>query len=255
MIDILGVEERVAEVIPLALKVMCEFIVNGLHSTHKIPFLLLFLIRAVYASEPEEEIAEIMLTLSEFIQNFDQADLKETEERARFSSRLATFLVALKQKDSESLPIFPAILSFIDVELRKKDINIDLTKLLKRIYIEFDVRKPMLIVESGALDTWWLLAKLTLKHIRKKPQLLVMGKHLDDDEINMNLNNCKLSGRWIILQGLHNQIDNLYRIKFPETDNKFMIFATLPRHVVLPEFVISQVCYSRLPEFVQNCFL
>ena len=30
---------------------------------------------------------------------------------------------------------------------------------------------------------------------------LVMGKHLDDDEINMNLNNCKLSGRWIILQG------------------------------------------------------
>ena len=28
-----------------------------------------------------------------------------------------------------------------------------------------------------------------------------MGKHLDDDEINMNLNNCKLSGRWIILQG------------------------------------------------------
>ena len=191
---------------------MCEFIVNGLHSTHKIPFLLLFLIRAVYANEPEEEIAEILFTLSEFIQNFEQMDLKESEERVRFSSRLATFLVALKQKDSESLPIFPAILSFIDVELRKKDINIDLTKLLKRIYIEFDVRKPMLIVESGALDTWWLLAKLTLKHIRKKPQLLVMGKHLDDDEINMNLNNCKLSGRWIILQGLHNQIDNLYRI-------------------------------------------
>ena len=85
---------------------------------------------------------------------------------------------------------------------------------------------------------------------------LVMGKHLDDDEINMNLNNCKLSGRWIILQGktiklqqerqhsslgLHNQIDNLYRIKFPETSDKFMIFATIPRHVVLPEFVISQV--------------
>ena len=87
-----------------------------------------------------------------------------------------------------------------------------------------------------------------------------MGKHLDDDEINMNLNNCKLSSRWITLQGininlflniinfntvkllgLHNQIDNLYRIKFPETSDKFMIFATIPRHVVLPEFVISQV--------------
>ena len=34
-----------------------------------------------------------------------------------------------------------------------------------------------------------------------KISILVMGKHLDDDEINMNLNNCKLSGRWIILQG------------------------------------------------------
>ena len=83
---------------------------------------------------------------------------------------------------------------------------------------------------------------------------------MDDDEINMNLNNCKLSSRWITLQGininlflniinfntvkllgLHNQIDNLYRIKFPETSDKFMIFATIPRHVVLPEFVISQV--------------
>ena len=232
------------EVIPIALKVICEFIVNGLHSTHKIPFLLLFLIRAVYANESEEEIVEIMFYLYEFVQNFDKMELTEPEERSMFSSRLATFFCALREKHGEKLPIFPAILSFIDVELRKKDISIDLTKLLKRIYIEFDVRKPMLIVESGALDTWWLLAKLTLKHIKKKPQLLVMGKHLDDDEINMNLNNCKLSGRWIILQGLHNQIDNLYRIKFPETDHKFMIFATIPRHVVLPEFVISQVEWS-----------
>ena len=70
---------------------MCEFIVNGLHSTHKIPFLLLFLIRAVYANEPEEEIGEIMFTLSEFIQNFDQMELQESEERSMFSSRLATF--------------------------------------------------------------------------------------------------------------------------------------------------------------------
>ena len=45
--------------------------------------------------------------------------------------------------------------------------------------------------------------------------------------------------------GLHNQIDNLYRIKFPDTSDKFMIFATIPRHVVLPEFVISQVIYSK----------
>jgi len=112
--------------------------------------------------------------------------------------------------------------------------------MLKRVYIELDVGKPLLIVESGSLDTWWLLAKMTLQHVRKRPQLLVMGKHLTDDEINMNLNNCKTSGRWIILQGLHNQLENLYRIKFPETSEKFMICATIPRGVALPEFVLSQ---------------
>ena len=112
--------------------------------------------------------------------------------------------------------------------------------MLRRVYIELDVGKPLLIVESGSLDTWWLLAKMTLQHVRKRPQLLVMGKHLTDDEINMNLNNCKTSGRWIILQGLHNQLENLYRIKFPETSEKFMICATIPRGVALPEFVLSQ---------------
>ena len=68
----------------------------------------------------------------------------------------------------------------------------------------------------------------------------VMGKHLTDDEINMNLNNCKTSGRWIILQGLHNQLENLYRMKFPKTSEKFMICATIPRGVALPEFILSQ---------------
>ena len=67
-----------------------------------------------------------------------------------------------------------------------------------------------------------------------------MGKHLTDDEINMNLNNCKTSGRWIILQGLHNQLENLYRLKFPKTSEKFMICATIPRGVALPEFILSQ---------------
>ena len=46
-----------------------------------------------------------------------------------------------------------------------------------------------------------------------------MGKHLDDDEINMNLNNCKLSGRWIILQGnilspiLKHQLSKTFHLK------------------------------------------
>ena len=60
----LSVPERVVEVIPIALKVICEFIVNGLHSTHKIPFLLLFIIRGVYANEDEDELGEVMYTLS-----------------------------------------------------------------------------------------------------------------------------------------------------------------------------------------------
>ena len=161
--------------IPAALKVICEFIVNGLHSTHKVPFLILFIIRAVYANADEDEMGEIMYTLSEFIHNFDEMDILASEDRSVFSSRLATFFVALKDKFLQKKPIFPAIVSFLEIELSRKEINIDLTKLLKRMYIEFDTRKPMLIVESGALDTWWLLAKLTLKHIRKKPQLLGMS--------------------------------------------------------------------------------
>lgn len=114
----------------------------------------------------------IILLSSEFIHNFDEMDIAASDDRSIFSGRLATFFVALKEKFLEKKPIFPAIMSFLDAELSRKDIKIDLTKLLKRIYIEFDTRKPMLIVESGALDTWWLLAKLTLKHIKKKPQLL-----------------------------------------------------------------------------------
>ena len=136
----LSVVARVKEVVPYALKVICEFIVNGLHSTHKMPFLLLFVIRAVYANENEDEIGEIMYTLSEFIHNFDELDLDVNDDRTLFSSRLSTFFVALKEKFMENNPIFPAIVSFIDIELRKNDISIDLTKLLKRIYIEFDTR-------------------------------------------------------------------------------------------------------------------
>ena len=243
----LSVPERVKKVVPASLSNICEFIVNALHSSHKIPFLLLFVIKAVYANVDDEELGEIMFGMSEFVHDFDSIETVadhlltvEEDSKTIFSARMNAFFHALKSKYQKELPILPAISSFIDSELRKNNINLDITKILKRIYIEFDPRKPLLIVESGALDTWWLLAKLTLKNVKKKPQLLVMGAHLTDDEINMNLNNCKLSGRWIILQGLHNQLENLYRIKFPETSNKFMICATIPRNVVLPEFVLSQ---------------
>ena len=61
---------------------------------------------------------------------------------------------------------------------------------------------------------------------------LVMGKHLDDDEINMNLNNCKLSGRWIILQGktmnmllmyilCNNRNGNIF-FRSPQSDRQFV---------------------------------
>ena len=88
------------------------------------------------------------------------------------------------------------------------------------------------LFSSFLITFCWLFA---MQHFAQ-----VMGKHLTDDEINMNLNNCKTSGRWIILQGLHNQLENLYRLKFPKTSEKFMICATIPRGVALPEFILSQ---------------
>ena len=84
----------------------------------------------------------IILLSSEFIHNFDEMDIAASDDRSIFSGRLATFFVALKEKFLEKKPIFPAIMSFLDAELSRKDIKIDLTKLLKRIYIEFDTRNP-----------------------------------------------------------------------------------------------------------------
>ena len=241
----LGVPARVARVTPIALARICDFIVHGLHPSHKISFILLFVIRAVYANIDDEELGEVMFSLSEFVHEFEDYETEEDpdwDENSRdlFSVRLACFLKGLKIKHDNKQPILNAIIIFMEAEFRRNQIELDITQMLKRVYIELDTGMPMLIVESGSLDTWWLLAKLTLKNVKKKPQLLVMGKHLTVEQINMNLNNCKTSGRWIILQGLHNQLENLYRIKFPETSDKFMICATIPRHVVMPEFVLSQ---------------
>ena len=153
---------------------ICNFIVHGLHSSHKIAFLLLFVIRAVYANIDDEELGEVMFSLSEFVHEFDDFDTEDDpdwDENSRdlFSVRLSCFLKALKIKFDSGQPILQAIIVFIETEFRKNEvkicspilriissqINLDITRMLKRVYIELDTRKPLLIVESGSLDTWW----------------------------------------------------------------------------------------------------
>ena len=147
---------------------------HGLHSSHKIAFLLLFVIRAVYANIDDEELGEVMFSLSEFVHEFDDFDTEDDpdwDENSRdlFSVRLSCFLKALKIKFDSGQPILQAIIVFIETEFRKNEvkicspilsiissqINLDITRMLKRVYIELDTGKPLLIVESGSLDTWW----------------------------------------------------------------------------------------------------
>ena len=113
----LKVPDRVAKVIPVALARyecissislnischgrICNFIVHGLHSSHKIAFLLLFVIRAVYANIDDEELGEVMFSLSEFVHEFDDFDTEDDPDwdensRDMFSVRLSCFLKALK---------------------------------------------------------------------------------------------------------------------------------------------------------------
>ena len=153
---------------------ICNFIVHGLHSSHKIAFLLLFVIRAVYANIDDEELGEVMFSLSEFVHEFDDFDTEDDPDwdessRDLFSVRLSCFLKALKIKFDSGQPILQAIIIFIETEFRKNEvvtnlwkkenhwksqINLDITRMLKRVYIELDTGKPLLIVESGSLDTW-----------------------------------------------------------------------------------------------------
>ena len=144
---------------------------HGLHSSHKIAFLLLFVIRAVYANIDDEELGEVMFSLSDFVHEFDTDNDPDWDENSRdlFSVRLSCFLKALKIKFDSGQPILQAIIVFIETEFRKNEveicppilsnissqINLDITRMLKRVYIELDTGKPLLIVESGSLDTWW----------------------------------------------------------------------------------------------------
>ena len=132
--------ERVAKVIPVALARcvggrsgydlhlrICDFIVHGLHSSHKVSFLLLFVTRAVYANIDDEELGEVMFTLSEFVHEFDEFETEEDPDwdessKNLFSVRLAIFLKALKIKFESNQPILPAIITFIESELRRNEV-------------------------------------------------------------------------------------------------------------------------------------
>jgi hypothetical protein len=102
--------------------------------------------------------------------------------------------------------------------------------LTKRIRISLETRRPILIIEHGSLDIWWIISKLAAsKGNIRKPRLLVMGSHLNYQEINNTMQDCKNSKRWLIMQGLHNQIGELEKIKIPPIDDSFMVFATIPQ--------------------------
>lgn len=131
----LTVPTRVEAVIPLALARICDFIVHGLHPSHKISFLLLFVIRAVYANIEDEELGEVMFALSEFVHEFDEFDTEDDpdwdeDSRDLFSVRLQCFLKALKIKYDSDQQILQGIIAFMETEFRRNKVLIILVIVL-----------------------------------------------------------------------------------------------------------------------------
>ena len=87
------------------------------------------MIRAVYANIDDEELGEVMFSLSEFVHEFDDFDTEDDpdwDENSRdlFSVRLSCFLKALKIKFDSGQPILQAIIVFIETEFRKNEVKI-----------------------------------------------------------------------------------------------------------------------------------
>jgi len=232
--------EHARQASPIALSMICELTIQALQSSHKIPFLILFIIKAVYEfSAPEEEKESLTLTYENFIATFqddtqDVGHISDEKFILLASVRFNRFLSELKLRNIKGFNILPSVIRYAEQEFSQNNIEINVGKVLKRIYLDEDSSKPILIIEKGSLNVWWLLASLATSKGGQKPQLLVMGKHLDYNEINMTMSNCKKMGRWVILQGLHNQKDEIHKFVFPETGPNFRIYATMPTETVLP---------------------
>jgi dynein heavy chain len=234
-----SVEISVEKVLPQVLSTICTSVTEGLHTVHKLPYLLLFVIKVIHQRVAEEEQAELLQALNNFIlsdlteSSITEADITSTDElffKTLASVRLNVFLKAIQLKYIKRQPIFTAIIIFIETEFRRAGIDVDIPGLTKRIRISLETRRPILIIEHGSLDIWWIISKLAAsKGNIRKPRLLVMGSHLNYQEINNTMQDCKNSRRWLIMQGLHNQIGELEKIKIPPIDDSFMVFATIPQ--------------------------
>jgi dynein heavy chain len=235
----LNVEASVEKVLPQVLSTICTTVTEGLHTVHKLPYLLLFVIKVVHQRAAEEEKLELHQVLTSFLSSdliddsVTEAEIISTDEtffKVLASVRLNVFLKAVQLKYIKRQPIFTAIITFIESEFRRVGINVDISGLTKRVRISLETRRPILIIEHGSLDIWWIIGKMAaLRGNKRKPRLLVMGSHLNYQEINNTMHNCKSSRRWLIMQGLHNQVEELEKIKIPPIDDNFMVFATIPQ--------------------------
>ena len=176
------------------------------------------------------------MVLNNFFEAFDAGAVSEDEVlkaddsfKVLGSVRLNIFLKAILIKYNKGQGVHSAFVTYIESELRRFNIHLNVEGLTMRVSIYKDTAKPLLIVEHGSLDTWWMIAKLGAKKNVKKPRLLVLGSHLDYDEISKTIEDCKESKTILIMQGLQNQISHIIKLKIPPTDDEFMIYATVPK--------------------------
>ena len=231
------VEERVKKSLPFILENVCTLVTEGLHTSHRFIFLLLFVVKVVHCQESNEEkrkLSKIMqsftnLSLDVYDSTHETVEVDDEQFKALPSVRLGIFLRALRIRYNKNQSLFSAFTTFIESELRRAKVTINIDTLCKRLKIIKDTSKPLLIVEHGLLDTWGMIAKLVSNKEVKKPRLLVMGKHLEFTEIQRTVEDCKASKTLLIMQGIHNQINELVKLKIPTTDNDFMIYATIPK--------------------------
>ena len=230
------IEERVKTCLHNILNQLCVLITNGLHTSHRMIFLLMFIVYAMHSDAPDEEKGEFKMVLNNFFEAFDAGAVSEDEVlkaddsfKVLGSVRLNIFLKAILIKYNKGQGVHSAFVTYIESELRRFNIHLNVEGLTMRVSIYKDTAKPLLIVEHGSLDTWWMIAKLGAKKNVKKPRLLVLGSHLDYDEISKTIEDCKESKTILIMQGLQNQISHIIKLKIPPTDDEFMIYATVPK--------------------------
>ena len=230
------VEKKVEKSLPHILEDACTLVTQGLHTSHRFIFLILFVVKVVHCREDKKEKENLYNTVQSFLNSVDDADsiedigsIDDQQFKVLPSVRLDIFFKALKTRYKKRQGLFSAFTTFIESELRRIKVNINIENHCKRLNIVKETSKPLLIVEHGLLDTWGMIARQVSKKGIKKPRLLVMGKHLDFSEIQQTVYDCKASKTLLIMQGLHNQINELIKLKIPDTDDEFMICATVPK--------------------------